>query len=57
MSRRPARCTEADLKRALKAADGKATVRVLPDGTIELAPIRPQESQTVPAEEGPVLVF
>lgn len=39
MSRRPARCTEADLKRAVKAvlaAGARATIRVDPDGTIQI---------------------
>jgi hypothetical protein len=36
MSRRPARCTEADYTRAIRAAKktGAGPVRVLPDGTI-----------------------
>lgn len=41
MSRRPARCTEADIGRAIKAA-GKAgkpmAVEILPDGTIRITP-------------------
>lgn len=57
MSRRPARCTEAELKRAVKAADGKLAVEVLPNGTIRLTPIRPQESAIVPAEEREPMVF
>lgn len=60
MSRRPARYTEADLKKAMKIAgvkSGEAVVRVLPDGTIEFTPIRPQESAIVPAEEDRVIVF
>ena len=38
MSRRPARCTQADLNRAIKAAGPGRTVDVLPDGTIRIAP-------------------
>lgn len=41
MSRRPARCTEADLKRAMKIADQSVVPRVVeiaPDGTIRIVP-------------------
>lgn len=41
MSNRPARCSEADIKRALRAvqATGAAmAVEILPDGTIRIAP-------------------
>jgi hypothetical protein len=44
LSRRPARCTEADIKRAVKAAGPGMCVDILPDGTIRIAPfeaIRP----------------
>lgn len=40
MSRRPARCTEAEIKRAIKAAlacGAHGTVEILPDGTIRVA--------------------
>lgn len=40
MSRRPARCTEADLKRVIRAvlaANARGTVEILPDGTIRVA--------------------
>lgn len=60
MSRRPARCTQADIKRAIAAAEqsGKPmAVDILPDGTIRLTPIRPQEARNVPAEEEKVIVF
>ena len=47
MSRRPARCTEAELKRAIKAmlATGHGAVEILPDGTIRLIPnmLKPPE--------------
>jgi acylphosphatase len=39
MSRRPARCTEADLKRVIKAVlalGAHGTVEILPDGTIRV---------------------
>jgi hypothetical protein len=42
MSRRPARCTEADIKRAIKAllASGAyGSVEILPDGTIRVAAV------------------
>jgi hypothetical protein len=42
MSRRPARCTQADLNRALKAVEkhgGGMSVDVLPDGTIRISPV------------------
>lgn len=41
MSRRPARFTQADLARALRAimqADARMMVEVLPDGTMRIAP-------------------
>ena len=42
MSRRPARCTQADIHRAIKAADqagARMAVELLPDGTIRLVPV------------------
>ncbi len=53
MSRRPARCTQADIQRAIKAAaasEKPMAVEVLPDGTIRITPIPPQGSSTVPGE-------
>ena len=41
MSRRPARCTEADIKRAIKAAKAagaSVAVKIDPDGSIWLYP-------------------
>jgi len=38
MSRRPARCTQADISRAVKAAGPGMCVDILPDGTIRIAP-------------------
>lgn len=43
MSRRPARCTQADLNRAVKAAGPGMAVEVLPDGTIRITPLIPAE--------------
>jgi hypothetical protein len=43
MSRRPARCTEADLNRAIKAADRASVpraVKIDPDGTIWIVPTK-----------------
>lgn len=55
MSRRPARFTEADLRRALKAAKkygDNLAVDVLPDGTIRIAPVPPQDGQSpAPSEK------
>ncbi len=46
MSRRPARCTEADLKRAIKAVlatGARGVIEVLGDGTIrvDVQPLKP----------------
>ena len=41
MSRRPARCTQADIGRAIRAAakaGAQMAVEILPDGTIRLTP-------------------
>jgi hypothetical protein len=41
MSRRAARCTQADIHRAIKAveqAGARMAVEILPDGTIRLSP-------------------
>jgi hypothetical protein len=54
MSRRPSRCTEADLKRALRAAKAAGTdvaVEVLPNGTIRLVPRSDALSHAVPAPD------
>ncbi|MGA9006744.1 MAG: hypothetical protein WB495_07585 [Xanthobacteraceae bacterium] len=44
MSRRPARVTQADVARALRAAkqEGAAGVDVLPDGTIRVLLVSPE---------------
>ena len=55
MPRRPARCTQADLARALRAAasvGGGVTVELTPDGTIRLTP--GQAPPTTPAPGRPV---
>jgi len=38
MSRRPARITQAEIARALRAAGPERVVEVLPDGTIRIVP-------------------
>jgi len=44
MSRRPARCTEADIRRAVKVAlEAGMAVDILPDGTIRIAPLTTTE--------------
>lgn len=51
MSRRAARCTQADIARAIRAASqtgGGMAVEVLPDGTIRIAPA-PASPQPAPA--------
>jgi len=49
MSRRPARFTEADVQRAIKAAQKAklplAAVRIQPDGTILIVPGQPESMQ------------
>jgi hypothetical protein len=46
MSRRPARFTQADIRRAIQAAEkasaSNMAVEILPDGTIRISPIPPQ---------------
>lgn len=39
MSRRPARFTETDIRKAVKAAAGKMAVEMLPSGVIRLVPV------------------
>lgn len=55
MSRTPAKITQADVARAIRAAKqaGAGAVRILPDGTIEIAtqaanPVDPQEIKIAP---------
>lgn len=52
MPRRPALFTQADLARVLRAARDagvRVRVRLLPDGSMEVLPISPDEPQDVPA--------
>lgn len=53
MSRRPARVTQADVARALRAAkqEGAAGVDVLPDGTIRLLLVAPEKGDHKPLRE------
>jgi len=52
MSRTPAKITQADIARALRAAEqvlpGKMTVEIAPDGTIKIVPRPFYGSQSVP---------
>lgn len=52
MSRRAAKTTQADIARALRAAEkvlpGKMTVEIAPDGTIKIVPRPYYGSQSVP---------
>lgn len=61
MSRRPARCTQADIKRAwavAQTAGPDVTVDILLDGTIRLRKIRTEpESQPLPADDLPPRVM
>lgn len=56
MSRRPARCTQADMRRAIDALVQSGArdmaVEVSPDGTIRFTPIRPQPAND--ADLGPM---
>lgn len=49
MSRTPARVTQADVARAIRAAKqtGAGSVRIMPDGTIriDIQPEKPQQTQ------------
>ena len=55
MSRKPARCTQADIRRAIRAVkqEGAAmTVEILPDGTIRIVPaVGKPEGPVEPARE------
>jgi hypothetical protein len=57
MSRRPARITQADVARAIRAAQqcGAGVVRVLPDGTIQIdvhpGKVLPQHEIKIAPEE------
>lgn len=48
MPRRPARATQADIARAIRAAEqagSPRTVEVTPDGTIKLVPVEPEPAK------------
>lgn len=63
MPRTPARVTQADIARALRAAQqvgAPMAVKLLPDGTIEIVPVTPGDSgektaKPVDVHERPVL--
>lgn len=59
MSNRPARCSEAEIKRALRAvqATGMAmNVEILPDGTIRIAPtVEKSRFKSMPFDEDKVI--
>lgn len=60
MSRRPARVTQADIRRALKAAEKAGVARaveIAPDGTIRLVPIPPQADKPAPVPDDEVIVL
>lgn len=60
MSRRPARATEADIRRAIHAAEkagARMAVEILPDGTIRLTPIRPQADASTDISAGREIVL
>jgi hypothetical protein len=51
MTRRPARCTQADIARAINAAKQTGVsmaVEITPDGTIRLTPAPVTDNQTKP---------
>lgn len=57
MSRRPARCTQADMHRAIKAAEqagGRMGVKVCPDGAILLLPVEMLSPVLPSPQETPV---
>ncbi len=58
MSRRPARTTQADIARALRAAEKiglKVSVEIIPDGTIRIIPQNNLEMLKSKDEPRPVL--
>jgi hypothetical protein len=55
MSRRPARCTQADIRRAIEAAKqagASMAVEILPDGTIRLMPVGSAQRPDAPSVDG-----
>lgn len=58
MSRRPARCTQADMQRAAKVAQKTGmAMDVLPDGTIRLIPIESLATKPEPLPEDREIVL
>lgn len=58
MSRRPARCTQADISRALRAAAAispDTAVEILPDGTIRIGRLAPPEPESVNPRPRPLI--
>lgn len=54
MPRRPARVTQADIARAIRAAEqagSRRTVEIAPDGTIKLVPVEPTKSEVAKRRE------
>lgn len=57
MSRRPARVTQADIRRAIaaaKQAGANMAVDILPDGTIRLVPVAEIQAKEKPRFQGAV---
>lgn len=62
MSRRPARATQADIRRAIEAAKAAGVamaVEIRPDGSIRLIPVTPDMTKSVapPLGDRPPMVF
>lgn len=51
MTRRPSRFTAADVRRARKALGEPCMVEMLPDGTVRVIPIPPQDARSGPDEK------
>jgi hypothetical protein len=54
MPRRPARVTQADIARAIRAAEqagSPRTVEITPDGTIKLVPVEPTKPEVAKKRE------
>lgn len=60
MSRRPARATQADIRRALKAMEAtgvRLMIDVLPDGTIRFIPYEPDAAKPEPPSDDREIVL
>jgi hypothetical protein len=60
MSRRPARVTQAEISRALRAAakvSSNMAVEILPDGTIRLTPALPDDPESPKGPPGKEIVL